>query len=602
MASQLMTALLPVMLVLGGLKGVQGAEKATALPPVAQEALAKDGFTTLEGRERHFFSLYDRNAYEKVPSFISADVVLHVFHTRFDDELAELERRRLIPALQSFSTGQLERALALWPAQGAPDAALESLTLFHAVAVVLLEPNAKLDPRIATAANAEAKLLRGATGQLRSKACGAPIDASLFLPRGHSDRSELRGYFQASNWYAQCAFTLDKRGLPGALHVARLIDAKAAASLRELQTARALIAGLPDDPGLAEFQPLLAALPPLPQPVPVTTLGSIVESARLFPKAQVASMREPVFVLLGGARTFDGEVLSAVAVKRTPSALDVLAALGSPGALRLLGRPAPEAGAAPALQRGGGLAQRWLDLLTLLLGTAPAGQPKYALTSAWEGRVLTSAAGSWAELKHDTLLYVKQPVVMREGGHDEELPASKVGGFVDPRPDVYRELLAMNESLRALDPEAGKADDAPGDFLRFVIEVSELELTGKPFPHAMDERLRTIGGELEHLARTRGDQTPRQALVADVLTIELPEKPREVLHAGVGDVDELWVVVPRSGKQVLMRGGVFSYYEFTREDRLNDEAFMEALASGAPPSRPFWARPVAVPKKRSKKN
>lgn len=580
-----------------GLKGVQGAEMAAGFPVAAKEALAKDGFTVLEGRERHFFSLYDRNAYERVPSFVSADVVLHVFHTRFDDELAALEVKKLVPALMSFSTGQVEQALARWPAQGAPDAALESLTLFHAVAVALLDDRVKLDPRIAAAAQAEAKLLRATKGEVRSKACGGPVDASLFLPRGHYERYDLRGYFQASSWYAQCVFPLDRRGLPSALNVARLIDAKAAASLRELEAARAFIAGPADDPGFTQLQPFLPGLPALPAPVPPKTLDGLFERASALPKGRVASLRGPVFALLGGAATFDGELLGRAAAKRTPSALDVLSALGSVGAARLLGRPPPEG---PTLEKGGGLSQRWLDALALLVGTPPTGQPAYAKTSAWEGRVLTSAAGSWAELQHDTLLYVKQPIVMREGGDDAELPAAKVGGFVDPRPDVYRALLAMNDSLRELDPVK---EDLPGDFLRFVIEVSELELASKPLPPAMDERLRTIGSELEHLARTRGDETPRQALVADVLTIEFPEKPREVLHVGVGDVDELWVVVPRAGKQVLMRGGVFSYYEFTRAERLTDEQFMEELVATPPPPRPIWARPIApAPKKRKTKD
>lgn len=171
---------------------------------------------------------------------------------------------------------------------------------------------------------------------------------------------------------------------------------------------------------------------------------------------------------------------------------------------------------------------------------------------------------------------------------------------MDPRPDVYRGLLELNESLRALTPE--QKEDELGDFLRFVIEVSELELANKPFPKKVDERLRTVGSELEQLARPRGDETPRQALVADVLTIEWPEKPREILHAGVGNIDELWVVVPRAGKQVLMRGGVFSYYEFTKPERLTDEGFMELLLSSSPPPRPLWARPVPKVKTKKTKN
>ncbi len=590
-----MTNLLLPLILAAGINGVQGAEKAASFPIQAKEALTKDGFTVIEGSERHFFSLYDRNAYEKVPSFISVDVVLHVFHTRFDDEVATFEAKKLLPALKSFSSGQLQLALSKWPAQGVPDSALESLTLFHAIAVALLDENASLDPRIAGAATADAKALRAATGPVNSKACGASVDATLLRPRGHYDRWELRGYFQASSWYAQCVYPLDRKGLPGALNVARLIDAKALASLRELEAARTLLAGPADDPGFTQLEPFLAGVPAFPALIPPKTLDALVEKARALPKGKVSSLRGPVFALLGGARTFDAEVLGAVAKSRTPSALDVLGALGSTGALRLLGK----APSGPTIERGGGLSQRWLDALTLLVGTAPEGQPPYARTSAWEGRVLTSAAGSWAELKHDTLLYVKQPVVMREGGDDSELPAAKVGGYVDPRPDVYKALLELNESLRSLDPQK---DDALGDFLRFVIEVSEIELANKPFPKPIDERLRTVGSELEHLARTHGDKTPPQALVADVLTIEWPDKPREILHAGVGDVDELWVVVPRAGKQVLMRGGVFSYYEFTRPKRLTDEAFIELLASTSPPPRPLWARPVAKVKKKKTKD
>lgn len=58
-----------------GLEGVVNADKAKQLPAAARTALVRDGFTVVEGKERDFFSLYDRNAYEKVPSFISTDVV-----------------------------------------------------------------------------------------------------------------------------------------------------------------------------------------------------------------------------------------------------------------------------------------------------------------------------------------------------------------------------------------------------------------------------------------------------------------------------------------------------------------------------------------------
>jgi hypothetical protein len=65
---------------------------------------------------------------------------------------------------------------------------------------------------------------------------------------------------------------------------------------------------------------------------------------------------------------------------------------------------------------------------------------------------------------------------------------------------------------------------------------------------------------------------------------------RQTLEVGIGDVDELWVIVPRGGRPLLTRGGAFSYYEFTRAGRLDDDGWRELLHAGKA-ERPAWARP-----------
>ena len=94
-----------------------------------------------------------QNAYEQVPSFISTDVVLHVFHVRLDDEVALLEQQRALPALKAFASAQLARALAAWPATGAPSPPVRALALYHATALALLDPAASIDPRVAVGAD-----------------------------------------------------------------------------------------------------------------------------------------------------------------------------------------------------------------------------------------------------------------------------------------------------------------------------------------------------------------------------------------------------------------------------------------------------------------
>ena len=97
------------------------------------------------------------------------------------------------------------------------------------------------------------------------------------------------------------------------------------------------------------------------------------------------------------------------------------------------------------------------------------------------------------------------------------------------------------------------------------------------------------------VCRLHGDDSPSQALIADVFTAVLPDGSTRVLHLAVGDVDELWVVAPRAGRPVLMRGGAFSFYEFEGKpgERLGDGEWNVKLFE-APPPRPAWARPVEV--------
>lgn len=568
-----------------GLAGVLNQEKARALPAAARDALAKDGFTVVEGDERHFFSLYDRNAYEKVPSFISADVVLHVFHVRFDDDLSRAERERAVPALKAFASLQLAKALARWPDAGPVDARAEALALYHATALALLDDSAPLDARVAAKVKPLAKALSAdGAASVKHPACPAPLDATRFKPRGHYEAWALRGYFRAFTFYSLCAFPLTGPWAERARDVAAAVDGPSRAEWETLRRFVELVGGPTDS------EPLdLVAKGGRPVGVPTDTAMA---------RGLARPAPTPVFRLLGGAETGVGALFTRTAgnaARPFPSALDVFAALGSDDARAVLS-PGPELEAAlkEPLRPDDSLAGRWLRVLGLLTKRPAASPAGFPASDAWARRTLVAAAGSFAELEHDTLLYVKQPLVMMEGGHDAELPASKVGGFVDPRPEVYRALQELNDALAPL--RVKETGDELADFLRFLVEVSELELSGKPFPRKLDERLRTVGAELEQLSRPHGDESPPQALIADVFTLAFPDGPPRVLHVGTGRVDELWVVVPRAGRRVLMRGGAFSYFEFPGApgERLSDGDWLERLETAAPP-RPPWAQAVPRP-------
>lgn len=57
----------------------------------------------------------------------------------------------------------------------------------------------------------------------------------------------------------------------------------------------------------------------------------------------------------------------------------------------------------------------WLYTLKTLTQEKPAGYPSFMRNSAWARKELNTYLDSWAELKHDTILYAK-PVYAEAGG------------------------------------------------------------------------------------------------------------------------------------------------------------------------------------------
>jgi hypothetical protein len=227
---------------------------------------------------------------------------------------------------------------------------------------------------------------------------------------------------------------------------------------------------------------------------------------------------------------------------------------------------------------------------------------------------LNTVLGSWAELKHDTILYAKQVYAELGGGPPPPEPVPPKG-YVEPVPQFYARLAALTamtrEGLesRQLLGENDKAGLEKLEELSLALKtMSEKELSGEPLTDDEYDRIRFYGGSLEELvmaaadtsegdqnARKYMDEEPQAAVIADVATDPgaLPEPV--VLEEGVGRISEIHVVVPmfdKDGKSFLQvaKGGVFSYYEFPwpASDRLTDEKWRGMLDSGQAPPLPEW--------------
>ena len=228
------------------------------------------------------------------------------------------------------------------------------------------------------------------------------------------------------------------------------------------------------------------------------------------------------------------------------------------------------------------------------------GYPLFMQTKFWQDKELNTALASWTQLRHDTILYVKQSYTMAEKGGMFQPP---IVGYVEPMPEFYSRLLALTKMTNQgienlLSPEASeKLDVRIGlDRLAEILErlkvISIKELENQPLDDGEYNFIESFGSISENLIETisGGNADPsvyKTVLVADVHT---DGNTKKVLEEGVGYLKTMIVAYQHPEGYILLGvGPVFSYYEFKQpmDDRLTDEAWREILDSNPPPE-PEW--------------
>ena len=239
----------------------------------------------------------------------------------------------------------------------------------------------------------------------------------------------------------------------------------------------------------------------------------------------------------------------------------------------------------------------WLYALKPLLKEFGDGYPGFMQTEAWQDRNLQAALSSWAELRHDTILYAKQSYTPSFESTVEPEPKPVVG-YVEPVPEFYARMLALTrmtrEGLAQLDAlneaERTRLEDLE-NILSRLVDISKDELQNKELDEEDYEFIRNFGENLETIVAGVESEGKETTIVADVHTDTNP--PRQVLEEGIGSVDLIVVadMVP-DGRIIAGAGPVLSYYEFKHpmSDRLTDEKWQDMLEQGNAPDRPDWVR------------
>ena len=609
--------------------------------------LVRDGFVLVPAHHAQLFDVYEENDYGLFPNFITVDAALQMYHLYFDFALRHIEQERLLDAARQLSDGmgrRLAASCAAVPA-GPRATALRRAALYFAVSCVLASPDSAapiplwVRPEWRRTLDEQLALISRMEGTNYGPILGT-VDYTMFRPRGHYTRNRsLEKFFRTMTWFGLPGFILDEQVVPIEATLAMCHTLLADPELRARYD-------LIYDPTTFFVGPTDDITPALVRAVADSICGHGASLDRWLDKADAIRAelirRDPTRIrsqsiddralpqvrFMGMRYVPDSEILQRLCfgVSRSwPSGLDIFCVLDVPTAVSLqdqapdiagnpevkatywreIGRNRAEYGAfEPAASDN--LYRRWFHLLRTINQKASAGAAPFMRAKAWELKNLNTALASWAQLRHDTILYAKQSEGMECGG-GETIP--RVVGYVEPRPDVYAEMSALlhatTDELRGLGLLTSTLESTGtqiDEILAFLRETSEQEIAGKSLSDESYERIRIFGAELQNLTQgmltefTEGaggelnDDSDRSiATAADVHTVG-----SRALEECVGNADEVFALVEIEGALYVTRGAVFSYYEFKQPSnaRLTDRAWREMLREGRAPDRPAWIRRI----------
>jgi hypothetical protein len=597
---------------------------------------------------------------QHLPLYVSVDSILEGVHRSYDKALRTLEESMLMGKLDALLSGARGRL-----ASAAPDESRADLDVYFAVAASLLSGKAA-----APVAGGDAKLVAAAlaaataqTGIVTVTLFGTERmeDFSQYKPRGHYTRSpELGRYFQAMMWLGRTDFrfletqtdgtqVLRRRQVAAALALRDVLGDPEMAAYRGIDTVVRAFVGEPDFMTLDQLDRLKIDL----GIANAAGLGALSDSALAAALANVGYGRQQIlsalvendrpgagtfplslsFAFLGQRYVIDSHVFSNVVWDRTkamrmmPSPLDAaFAALGNDEAGSLLSAEIAKYNYAPQLASMRVLADEhgsdfwqanlynlWLGSLRTLSAAGDvgagkaAGLPAVAMTEPWARRVLNAQLASWAELRHDTLLYAKQSYTSMAG-------CAFPDAFVDPYPKFFSALEAF--AAHGRDVMAGLPNPTGtgmvgmiqsyfvglGNAASMLRKMAEAELAGAEFTAEqmafINDAVKTIKNVcsadivgtsgwysrlfLDTLSAYEIDPT-----IADVHTQptdEIGNVVGRVLHVGTGMPRTMVVSVDRCGTPSAYVGLVSAYFEKTTPDfqRMTDPEWAAELKTATP--------------------
>jgi hypothetical protein len=265
----------------------------------------------------------------------------------------------------------------------------------------------------------------------------------------------------------------------------------------------------------------------------------------------------------------------------------------------------------------------WLGSLRALSPSMPEANPALdtlpavARTEPWQKRLLNTQLGSWAQLRHDTLLYAKQSYTV---GTVCEFPDA----YVEPYPEFYGAVARYAEQGQTLLsriewPPAAQATvervasyfQGLNQVMQTLTRMAENQRTGAEHAAAdlefINQAVRIAGGgsgppslegwynQLFYEPWTGMEYDPTIADVHTDIGGDSPPRDASVLHVGTAEPRAMVVTIDSCTGPRAYAGIVYAYHKHLAPGltRLTDSEWSEHIEA-EPPADPSWLTSVVA--------
>ena len=271
---------------------------------------------------------------------------------------------------------------------------------------------------------------------------------------------------------------------------------------------------------------------------------------------------------------------------------------------------------------GQSLYNTWLSAIRCLNPTQDLGNyPLFMQTAAWQHKELNTQLASWAQLRHDNILYAKQSYSGLTG-------CSYPHSYIEPYPELYHAIQQFADRAEVFLATYSSQNTIIANMVKYykglsatmvkLEGLSTKELLSEPF----DDQEKTYLADMMYVQGLCGDPSHygwfgdlfynKNMVARDGFTIaDVHTQTDEewglfvgnILHVGVGNFNLGFFVAPSPSNDfvpTVFAGPVMSYYEIVTPgfDRLTDEEWRDQVTGPfhSPPARPDWVNIYLVNK------